>query len=219
MVNDNSLLDLMKDRRSVRQFSGEKISANDISSIIEAAIWAPTGCNNQELRYYIISDGDELNKIISFKPFFKGVSTIILVFCDMSLPMSHKMYCELKHEKNLPYIDTGLALANMMLYAKSNGIDSCIFNLSEYHFKSDIKLNLIKKIGRFINLKTNRHSATEGNFEFHLRNDFKIPSYLKIMCGIAFGYADKYPDVSKARHGCGKIMRDETNHYIIKTNK
>jgi len=46
---DKMLMDLIKERRSVRLFNGRKIPREDILSIIEAATWAPTGCNNQEL--------------------------------------------------------------------------------------------------------------------------------------------------------------------------
>ena len=73
----------------------------------------------------------------------------MLVFYDMSLAMSSKMYVKNKAEKHLPYVDAGLAIENMILYAKSMGIDSCIFNLSEYHFKiSRTDEKLIKKMAK-----------------------------------------------------------------------
>ena len=135
MFSSNRLLDLIRERRSVRLFNGEKVAREDVLSIIEAGIWAPTGCNNQELRFLILDKQEELKEILEFKPFFGGVSTVVLIFYDTSLPMSHKMYVKNRAEKHLPYVDAGLALENMILYAKSRNIDSCIFNLSEYHFK------------------------------------------------------------------------------------
>ena len=76
---DKVLMDIIKERRSVRSFNGRKIPKEDILSIIEAGSWAPTGCNNQELRFYILDKEDEINEIVQFKSFFKGVSTIILI--------------------------------------------------------------------------------------------------------------------------------------------
>lgn len=212
---DEILRDLIKERRSVRLFNGKKIPREDILSIIEAGTWAPSGCNNQELRFLIWDKEGELNEIVKFKPFFKGVSAIILIFCDMSLPMSRKMYYEYKHERHLPYIDTGLALANMILYAKSKGIDSCIFNLSEYHFRQSKEKKLIKKCINKIKLMLKLHTSMENNFEFYLRNRLKIPKHLKIMCGVAFGYAEEYPNVDIDEHGGKKIMREDVSYYIL----
>ena len=212
---DKILMDLIKKRRSVRLFNGKKIPREDILFIIEAGTWAPTGCNNQELRFLILDKKGEINEFVKFKPFLKGVSAVILIFCDMSLPMSRKMYYEYKHERHLPYIDTGLALANMILYAKSKDIDSCIFNLSEYHFRRSEEKRIFKKIMNMIKSILNLHTLIENNFEFYLRSRLKIPKHLKIMCGVAFGYAEEYPNVDIDEHGGKKIMREDVSYYIL----
>jgi len=210
------LQNLIKRRRSVRLFNGEKIPHEELLSIIEAGIWAPTGCNNQELRFLILGEKEKIDEAIEFKPFFRGVSNFILIFCDMSLPMSHKMYVQNNLEKHLPYVDTGLALANMVLYAKSRGIDSCIVNLSEHHFKiSKVKRGLVKRVVKKIRFKLGLHKSMKENFEFYLRNHLKIPKNFKIMCGVAFGYAKKYPDVKTEMHVHKKILRETVDHYII----
>jgi len=211
-----NLMELIKRRRSVRIFSGKEVSKEDILSIIEAGTWAPTGCNNQELKFLILDKKKEVEEILKFKPFFKGASAFVLVFCDMSLPMSKKMYIEYKYERHLPYIDTGLALQNMILHAKDRGIDSCVFNLSEYHFTRDgKKRNIFQKIINKIKTSLGSHTKMEGNFEYYLRNNLKIPNYLKIMCGVAFGYAKICPNVNKEIHGGKKVMRDKVENYII----
>lgn len=209
------LLKLIKERRSVRIFTGEKIPREKILSIIEAGVWAPTGCNNQELRFLIIDDENEINNILRFKPFFKGVSAIVLIFCDMSLPMS-RMYIKSKVAKHLFYIDAGLTIANMILYAQSMGIHSCIFNVSEYHFgRYSNNPSVIKKVLNMLLIKFGLYKLVENNFEFYLRRHLKIPEHLKIVCGVAFGYAKEYPDVRKATHGGKKIMRENIDYYII----
>lgn len=213
------LINLIKFRRSVRIFTGKKIPREEIISIIEAGIWAPTGCNNQELRFLIIDKDEEIEEIVKFKPFLKGTSTFILVFCDMSLPMSKKIYIKNKWERHLPYIDTGLALQNMVLYAKSRGIDSCIVNFSEFHMRHQRENNIMKKIIRRVLLKLNLHYLLDNNFEFYLRNILKIPLNYKVMCGLALGYAKVYPDVHTEKHGKRPIMREDVNYYIISSNR
>lgn len=216
MLSSERLLDLMKERRSVRLFNGKKIPQENISSIIEAGVWAPTGCNNQELKFLILNKKEEIDEIIGFKPFLKGVSTIVLVFCDLSSPRSQKMYVKNKAQKHLPYVDTGLALGNMISYAKSMGIDSCLLNLSEYHFKIfRTDKRLIKKMVNLIKIKLGFHNLIEGNLEFCLRKRLKIPEHFKIICGVAFGYAKKYPDVRTESHGGKRLMRESVDYHII----
>ena len=199
---------LIKERRSIRVFTGKKIPEEDIKKIIEAGIWAPTGCNNQELRFLILEDMEEIRK---FKPYLQGVSNFILIFADMSLPQS-KMY-KSNHEKNLQYIDTGLALQNMVLYAKSIGIDSCIFNLSDYHFAltRSFSRKILNKIITYLDLHTKR----KDNFKYVLRNKLKIPEHLKIMCGVSLGYGKIEPDINAVMHGGKKIMRKNVEEYIL----
>lgn len=215
MFSSERLLDLMKERRSVRFFNGKKISQKNILSIIEAGVWAPTGCNSQELRFRILDKKEEINEILGFKPFLKGVSVIVLVFCDMSLPTSQKMYFK-KAQEHLPYVDAGLALGNMISYAKSRGIDSCLLNLSEYHFKicrSD--KSLYKKMQNRVKISLGLYKSVEENLEFCLRKHLKIPAHLKIICGVAFGFAERYPDVRTESHGGNKIMRKSVDYHII----
>jgi nitroreductase len=215
-ISSEKLKELIKERRSVREFNGEKISRDIIISVIEAGIWAPSGCNNQELRFLIIDDKEKIDEILEFKPFFKGVSCFVLIFYDMSLPMSRRMYRKNRAEIHLPYIDTGLALANMILYAKSLGIDSCIFNLSEYHFKKiQEKKALIKKLFDKVLIELELYRMIDKNFQFYLRKDLKILKNLEILCGVAFGYARKYPDIRSEVHGGKEIMRKKVDSYII----
>ncbi len=215
ITSKEELMQLIKERRSVRKFNGKKIHREDILSIIEAGSWAPTGCNNQELRFLILDEEEDLKEIMKFKPFFKGVSTVVLIFCDMSLPMSYKRYHEYKYERNLPYVDTGLALANMVLYAKRCGIDSCIFNLSKYHERRNEDKTIIKNLKSKIKRKLGLYTWLENNFEYYLRHYLKLPRHLEIMCGVAFGFADKYPDINKFKHGGSRIMRQPVNYYIV----
>jgi nitroreductase len=205
----------MKERRSVRLFTGQKIPQENVLSIIEAGIWAPTGCNNQELRFLILDKQEEIDEIIGFKPFLKGASVLVLVFCDMSLPRSQKMYAN-KAQEHLPYLDTGLALGNMISYAKSMGIDSCLLNLSEYHFRIlRTAKGFTKKMLNLVKVKLGFHKLVDENLDFCLRKRLQIPEHFKIVCGVAFGFGKRHPDVEAEIHDGKKIMREPVDHYVI----
>ncbi|MDP8203636.1 MAG: nitroreductase family protein [Candidatus Tenebribacter mawsonii] len=209
---------LIKERRSIRVFSGKKISLNDMNKIIEAGIWAPTGCNNQELRFVILEKENVLTEVLKFKPFFRGVSHFILVLCDMSIPLSAQIYKKKSPAQMMSDLDTGLAIQNMVLLAKDIGIDSCIVNLSEQHYKKEKNLSILQKIFKEFKKKFNLHSINPNSFEYFLRNFLQIPKQYKIRAGVVFGYGKNFPNIEKAKHGKNMIKRNPMENYIIKVN-
>ena len=56
IINSNDLLSFMKSRRSVRQFTLEKICDEDIMKIIEAGRYCPTGTNAQDVSFTVITE-------------------------------------------------------------------------------------------------------------------------------------------------------------------
>ncbi len=212
------LINLIKERRSIRVFTGEKISQENIEQIIEAGIWAPTGCNNQELRFLAIKDNLKLQKMLQFKPFFRGVSHIILIFRDMSIPLSRTLYKKSKSAKNMSFIDTGLAIQNMVLQAKNENISSCIINLTNMHYQKNLKLNLVQKIEKELLKLIGMHRQNKYSLAYFLHKDLKIPNHLEIQCGIVFGFGKNYLNIEKIKHGKNMVKRKNTEEYLCETN-
>ena len=50
------LLELVEKRRSIRKFSDEKVSEEDLKEILTIALHAPTAKNRNPVRYIIIRD-------------------------------------------------------------------------------------------------------------------------------------------------------------------
>ena len=61
-MND-TILELAKNRHSVRKFSGEDIPLEDIIYSLEVARYAPSGANEQPWRFVIINDTDVKRKV------------------------------------------------------------------------------------------------------------------------------------------------------------
>ncbi len=53
-MNYESLLELVKKRRSIRKFKPEPIPDEYVGKIIEAARWAPSGANSQPWEFIVI---------------------------------------------------------------------------------------------------------------------------------------------------------------------
>jgi nitroreductase/Pyruvate/2-oxoacid:ferredoxin oxidoreductase delta subunit len=75
---------LIKGRRSVREFKDKKVPREEIERIIDVARYAPTGHNNQEVRWLVIDDpatlrriadigGDWLAYMIQTSPLFRAM--------------------------------------------------------------------------------------------------------------------------------------------------
>ena len=59
----NEVLDCIRARRSTRQFQERQIEVEDLKALLEAAIWAPSGGNNQSWLFTAIQNKDILLKI------------------------------------------------------------------------------------------------------------------------------------------------------------
>jgi nitroreductase len=52
----DELLDLLRTRRSIRAFTDEPVSDEDVQKVLEAARWAPSGANSQPWEFIVIRD-------------------------------------------------------------------------------------------------------------------------------------------------------------------
>ncbi len=79
------MLEIIKNRRSVREFTDDYIRDNIINKIIEMGVWAPSGLNNQPWKFIIIRDKkikDDLSLQTHYSQIIKGASVLISVFLD-----------------------------------------------------------------------------------------------------------------------------------------
>jgi 5,6-dimethylbenzimidazole synthase len=95
----DGLLDLVKNRRSVRQFRSDPIPDEYITKIIEVARWAPSAFHTQPWEFVVIRDPGVKNKIVAAlekhgppikdpakasqpRKSFKDAPVFILLLCD-----------------------------------------------------------------------------------------------------------------------------------------
>ena len=57
------VMDVIYKRRSVRKFTDEPVSEEDIKYILEAGRWAPSGENSQGWRFIVIKDKEIIQKL------------------------------------------------------------------------------------------------------------------------------------------------------------
>ncbi len=112
---NNPVLDAIYTRRSVRQFTQEPVSEDDIIEIIRAGHWAPSGLNNQPWRFAIVTDPDlkkGFESLTKYRKVIEQAPVLIPVFIDREA-----MYHATKDHQAI-----GACLQNMLLAAHSMGI-------------------------------------------------------------------------------------------------
>lgn len=63
-MNDyETLLRVIRERRSIRSFSNRAVTREQIESLIEAARWAPSNHNRQPWRFLVLQDGQQIQAL------------------------------------------------------------------------------------------------------------------------------------------------------------
>lgn len=81
------MINLIKTRRSIRQFTSQDIEDETLHKILEAGIWAPSGLNNQPWKFAIIKDKKTRGALASltrYSSVIEGAPVAIVVFFDTS---------------------------------------------------------------------------------------------------------------------------------------
>jgi len=109
------LLDGIYTRRSVRQFTEEPVSDEQVKEIIKAGMWAPSGLNNQPWRFAVVKSDEAregLAGLTKYGKVIKGAPVSIAVFVDREA-----MYNDVKDHQSM-----GACLQNMLLAAHALGL-------------------------------------------------------------------------------------------------
>jgi nitroreductase len=138
----NDVLDVLKNRRSIRKFKSEQIKKDELDAVLEAGTFAPTGGGAQSPVIIAVQNPatvEELAKMnakvmgSSGNPYY-GAPTIVLVLAS---PKARATYVE----------DGACVLQNMMIAAHAIGLGSCWIHREKEIFSSAEGKALLKKWG------------------------------------------------------------------------
>lgn len=111
------LLEAIKTRRSIRAYTEDEISDEDINIILDSAMMAPSAGNERPWHFIVIKDRDILKKIKDINPYAKmadSAKAAIAVCADLSLQKYEGFWVQ----------DCSAATQNLLLSAHSLGIGS-----------------------------------------------------------------------------------------------
>ena len=115
MRNENWVIEIIKTRRSIRQFTKETVSEEVVNQILESGLWEPSGKNNQPWKFAIIRNPslkEVLANLTYSRSIIQGAQVCIAVFLDRS-----RVYDKTKDVQAI-----GACIQNMLLTIHSLGL-------------------------------------------------------------------------------------------------
>lgn len=112
-------LALAKERFSVLEYERREVEPEKIGKILDAALAAPTACNNQPQRILVIDSEEKRQKLNSVIPGERYAPAAFLVCCD-----KRECWVRPMDGKSSGEIDAAIAATHMMLEATALGLGS-----------------------------------------------------------------------------------------------
>lgn len=122
----NEVIRCILERRSIRKFEDKPIAREELETIMEAAVNAPNGKNNQTWNFFVLTNGEKIEKLKSVivETLGKTQTDSLQGFGN---PAAVVIVTNRKNNYN-SMADGSCAITNMMLAAWSLGIGACWIN-------------------------------------------------------------------------------------------
>jgi nitroreductase len=114
---DNDVITTIKNRKSVRNFTGESVNKSDLEKILKSAMCAPTAVNKQPWSFVVITDRKVLDALADSLPYAKMLYKAGAAIIICANP-------EKAHDGKTEFavIDCSLAGENILLTVESLGL-------------------------------------------------------------------------------------------------
>jgi nitroreductase len=126
------VLEIIKDRFSVRSYLDKPIEEEKLNLILEAARLAPSASNSQPWHFYVVKDQEKRQALSQKMPLglhvvinsFIAEAPMVIVATAGPIPILNKIAAFIINKKWY-FLDLGIALEHMVLTAWELGIGSC----------------------------------------------------------------------------------------------
>jgi len=154
MNNYAHLLELIRSRRSIRRFSDQAVSRDDIGCLLEAARWAPSNHNRQPWRFLVIEDKQQISQLAEivsqglsermkslpevasqytsqfkqYATFFTNAPVLMVVLHKQPVSVSVSVLAGLKNPDLVSGepLSVAMAVQNLLLAAQALGLGTCV---------------------------------------------------------------------------------------------
>ena len=166
-------LDIMKRRRSIRHFTSQSLSDEQVRLLLEAAMCAPTGGNQQSWRFVVVRDPETKRRLTEVNPYSKMCleAPVVLVVCG-----DERLHW--RGTSTFPYWidDACAATENLLLAATAMGLGAVWIGMKAFpHWTPE---DMEKPYG----------TRDLYALERHAQRVLGIPEGVRVLCLIAVGY-------------------------------
>ena len=116
-----TFLELAKARYSVRTFKTEPVETEKLNAILEAGKVAPTACNNQPQKIYVVKEEEKRARLGEVCPCTFNAPVILVIGFDKTRDWKNKLMPGYGSGET----DAAIVCTHMMLEAWEQGIGSC----------------------------------------------------------------------------------------------
>lgn len=117
----NTFLDLAKNRYSVRKYQSTAVEKEKIDKILEAATLAPTACNYQPQKIYVVTSEEKRAALAGATPCTFQAPVVFVVGYDTERSAKGLIY----EGHDFGDTDAAIVCTHMMMEAYEQGLGSC----------------------------------------------------------------------------------------------
>lgn len=135
-----NVLETIRTRSSIRAYSSDKLSDEQVKTLLEAGLLAPTAANMQELHFTAVANDSDIIKELQADlnpeakvPFHYNSSHLFIISGVDEFPWTS--------------VDAGIAVENMHLAAKDMGLGSVIIGMIEGVLTGEKRVYYNEKFG------------------------------------------------------------------------
>ena len=115
-AHEHPVLDAIRERRSIRKFTDDPVSREDLTAVLDAGRWAPSGLNNQPWRFLVVPRDDarheKLAECTKYAHIVRRSAACVAILLERDA-----MYSEMKDHQG-----AGACVQNMLLAAHAVGL-------------------------------------------------------------------------------------------------
>ncbi|MBQ9639312.1 MAG: nitroreductase [Bacteroidales bacterium] len=142
-MESNIVLECLRTRRSIRKYSPQQITDEELTAVLEAGTYAPTGKGLQDPWIVAVQKREQIETLVRMNATVMGVEsnpyydapTIVLVFASSPDKWANGI------------LDGTLVLGNMMTAAHALGLGACWINREREMFATEEGRALMKQWG------------------------------------------------------------------------
>ncbi|MBV7440782.1 nitroreductase family protein [Weeksellaceae bacterium TAE3-ERU29] len=140
--NQSNFYDFAHSRKSVREFTGDKLPIDILNKVINLANTAPSVCNRQANNVYLLENKDKIDKVLKIQGGLTGYTDNVT---QLLILTNDRKYYYTVGERNQLYIDGGIYLMNLLYALHYYKIGNCPANWGKTR-KEERELNKVIRL-------------------------------------------------------------------------